>query len=85
MTVGPLPVLEAQMMRQHGFKTLTTLEEQQYRQWARAHYCPTPPPDFEQYHPVIRDEWRRIEAGTPSRATPSHAKMQLMRSPARKI
>jgi hypothetical protein len=43
------------------FRVLTDDEAEQFRQWAREHFRPGPPPDdFEVWHPVVRAEWRRL-------------------------
>lgn len=43
------------------FKKLTAKEELKYRKWARDHHAPTRPMAFELYHPVVRDEWAKID------------------------
>jgi hypothetical protein len=48
-------------MPDHLFKTLTPAKEAEFRQWSRDHWSSTTPPNFGLYHPVIRDEWRRID------------------------
>lgn len=46
------------------FRTLDAKEEREFRQWAHDHYSLTLPAGFAMFHPVIRDEWRKIETWT---------------------
>lgn len=48
-----------------GFRKLSPLAEADFRKWARKHWSPTIPPNFELWHPVIRDEWHRIDESKP--------------------
>lgn len=43
------------------FKQLNATEEEEFRQWAHDNYSLTLPAGFAMFHPVIRDEWRKIE------------------------
>lgn len=43
------------------FKQLTPEEEELYRQWASDNYQPTLPEGFSAFHPVIRDEWKKLD------------------------
>jgi hypothetical protein len=43
------------------YKTLTPAKEAEFRVWVHHNWAPEPPPKFGLYHPVIRDEWRRID------------------------
>lgn len=43
------------------FKVLTKKQEREFRKWAHDNYSLTLPEGFSMFHPVIRDEWRKIE------------------------
>jgi hypothetical protein len=43
------------------FRKLTTTEEAQFRQHARDNWTPEVPENFSVFHPVVRDEWRKID------------------------
>jgi len=43
------------------FKKLTPKEELKYRKWARDHHAPERPYAFALYHPVVRDEWEKVD------------------------
>lgn len=51
------------------FRKLNPAEEGRFRQWARNNWEPETPPS-ESWHPVVRDEWRRLDA---QRAEQDHA------------
>lgn len=43
------------------FRQLTPNEEQVFRQWARDNHSTVLPEGFSIMHPVVRDEWRRLD------------------------
>jgi hypothetical protein len=43
------------------FRPLTPREEEKFRQWVRDNWSPILPENFNMYHPVVRDEWRKID------------------------
>ena len=43
------------------FRQLTAREEEKFRQWTRDNWTPTLPDNFGVFHPVVRDEWRKID------------------------
>ena len=47
-------------MHDSFFRTLNAEEEEAHRQWARDNWADHEPEYF--WHPVVRDEWRKISA-----------------------
>lgn len=43
------------------FRKLTPREEVKFRKCAREMWSPTLPDNFSVFHPVVRDEWRKID------------------------
>ena len=43
------------------FRELTNEEDERFREWAREHWRPNTEPN-PLWHPVVRDEWSKIEA-----------------------
>lgn len=43
------------------FRTLSPGEEAEARRWARENHSATLPDDFSVMHPVVRDEWRKLD------------------------
>lgn len=52
-------------MADHLFRQLDAAEEMIFRQWAHDNWEPTIPDTFSVWHPVIRDEWRKIDLTKP--------------------
>jgi hypothetical protein len=46
------------------FRTLSPEEEAEARQWARENHSATAPEGFSVMHPVVRDEWRKLDGGS---------------------
>jgi hypothetical protein len=42
------------------YRDLTDKEEIEFRQWARENFCPTTEPISPVWHPIVRDECRKI-------------------------
>lgn len=45
------------------FRRLDPAEEAVFRQWARDNHGAVLPEGFSVMHPVVRDEWRRLDNG----------------------
>jgi hypothetical protein len=43
------------------FRSLTPREEEKFRQWASDNWSPNLPENFSAFHPVVRDEWRKLD------------------------
>lgn len=43
------------------FRTLSAREETKFREWTRENWTVTKPDNFSVFHPVVRDEWRKID------------------------
>jgi hypothetical protein len=43
------------------FRSLTVREEEKFRKWARDNWSEMQPENFSVMHPVVRDEWRKID------------------------
>jgi len=53
----PMPQLPTEF-----FRTLSPDEEEDFRACAHKLWRENKPPNFETYHPVLRDEWSKIDA-----------------------
>lgn len=43
------------------YRQLDPQEEAVFRQWARDNHSATLPEGFSTFHPVVRDEWRKLD------------------------
>jgi hypothetical protein len=43
------------------FRVLNAEEEAKFRQYTRDNWTPEVPENFSVFHPVVRDEWRKID------------------------
>jgi hypothetical protein len=43
------------------FRSLSPREEAKFRKWARDNWSAALPGNFAAFHPVVRDEWRKID------------------------
>jgi len=55
------------------FRKLTSSEEEEFRQWTRDNFNPAEEPE-EIWHPVVRDEWRKLLAAVLDNAMEDHSR-----------
>lgn len=48
-------------MPDNFFRKLSAREEEKFRKHARDTWSPTVPENFGLFHPVVRDEWRKLD------------------------
>lgn len=58
------PIEEYEPITVPMFQELSPEQEQNFREWARDHLSEENPPS-EVHHPIIHDEWSRMQRGEP--------------------